>query len=339
MKYGFPFVFTVLLLIFACTDDIGIPPSEPQNPVLLKISQEGNKISVVRKYVMTHDLDIILGPCGGNNLVQLQRIAYIPNNSDSLANTNNQGPTYVSATDWVGPYWMSAINNGNGNSGFTGGWHAYNGDFTGSPTARTSNVTVYVDGKAIKNIKNTVCQEASVVVENFLQAGNTKEANRNGREVLKEIVTYHFRHDTMAVSVLSEALEDLNIEIYYGLQSCFGGRVRMFCADSVFTCLTDGYNGTMARASSAECTMGDGHQVLCFLDSIGLGAQNQYNKCKIDTNRQYCFTSPYGKTYFRLVGEVGLPMKKGETCYWSGGYIFKEEATNATQKSYTGISH
>lgn len=320
------FLLFIGVLCVSCSDDyIGIPRSEPYESPSLKVSLNGKEVKVARKYVMTHDLLVTLGPCGGNNLTQIKKLSYIPNQTDTISTDENFCPTYYSATDWIGPYWMRAQNNGNQNSGFTGGWHAYNGDFTGSPTARTISVQAFLDGQPLEDgSSNVVCKDARIVVENRLQAGNTKEFDGSGREVLKETVTYHFHADTIAVSVTSEALEDITIEIYYGLQSCFGGVARMFCADSVFTCRTDGYHGTMARVHEVECTKDDGHQVVCRLDSVGLGTQDHYNRCEVDTNRQYCFTSPYGKTYFRLVGEVGLPLKKGQKTFWSGAYIFKE---------------
>lgn len=324
MKYQLIILATIIFA--ACNNDIGIPQSPPCEAELLKVSWDGVDVNVTRKYVLSHDLKVTLGPCGGNSLTQLKSLTYIPNQSNTICDTDANGFKYISSTDWVGPYWMVATKNGNGNSGFTGGWHAYNGDFTGSPTARTHQVKVYDGDKELPlGTKNYQSEFVKVVVENYIQAGNTKEPDGNGREVLKEIVSYLFHHDTLKVAVTSKALEDINIEIYYGLQSCFEGTVRMFCKDSVFTCKTDGYNGTMARVYSAECTRDDGHQVLCILDSVGLGTQTHYNACTIDTNRQYCFTSPYGKTYFRLVGEVGLPLYQGEECYWRGSYIFREK--------------
>ena len=315
-----------IVFLYSCEEYIGIPQSPPRQASLLKVSWEGTSVSISRKYVMSHDLIVTLGPCGGNSLIQLERLTYVPNLSDTICDTNRNGPTYYSSTDWIGPYWMVATQNGNGNSGFTGGWHAYNGDFTGSPTARTQQIKVYADDKLLDSrARNIQSQYVKVVVDNYIQAGNTKETDGSGREVLKESVCYLFHQDTIHVSVTSKALEDINIENYYGLQACFGGMVRMFCADSVYTCYTNGYHGTMARVHAAECTMDDGHQVLCLLDQFGLGTQDQFNICTIDTNRQFCFTSPYGKTYFRLVGEVGMPLHKGEVCYWQGAYIFREK--------------
>ena len=322
---------TILLLLSiitfaACDNDISIPQSPPRQANQLKVSWDGENIYVARKYIMSHDLIVILGPCGGNSLTQLKRLTYVANPSDTICATNSIGPTYVSSTDWVGPYWMVANNNGNANSGFTGGWHAYNGDFTGSPTARTDQVRIFADNKLLTaGAHNVQSDYVKVEVENYIQAGNTKEPNGNGREVLKEVVCYLFHNDTINVTVSGKALEHITIENYYGLQACFGGTVRMFCADSIFTCQTNGYNGTMARVHAAECTMGNGHQVICLLDSVGLGIQDHFNACTVDTNRQYCFTSPYGKTYFRLVGEIGMPLQQGDSFYWKGAYIFKEK--------------
>lgn len=309
-----------------CTDDIGIDSSEPRQATSLKVSfGKGMQVSVVRHYVVGYDIELTLGPCGGNNLVQLKRITYIPNHTDTLAHTGSKGLAFNSPSDWIGPYWISAAHHGNAGSGFTGGWHAYNGDATGSPTARTTAVSVVADGSVVASGSgDIVANEVMVTVSNRIQAGNTKEADGSGREVLSEVVTYRFHSDTVAVSVVSTALEDLTIDNYYGMQSCFGGTVNMYSADSMRTFHTDGYHGSPVRVSRMECSMDDGHQVVCLLDSTGLGAQDRYNRCTEDTDRQYCFTSPFGKAYFRLVGEVGLSLSRSDAVCWSGAYVFRE---------------
>ena len=315
------------LLLHACgEEDIGIAATEVREAHFLKVSKSGSVVRVVRNYVVGYDLEVVLAPCGANGLVQVNRLTYVPNATEGVADTDAGGPTYHSYTDWIGPYWITAANDGNANSGFTGGWHGYDGGFGGSPTARTSKVSTYVDSQfQLGDCRNVVCEDVKVMVENYLQAGNTKQEDGTGREVLRETVTYHFHADTLSVAVTAEALEDLTIDNYYGLQGCFDGTVRMFTEDSVYTFRTDGYRGAMSRVYAAECTRDDGHRVLCLLDDEGLGTQDRYNVCTVDLDRQYCFTSPQGKIYFRLVGEAGLPLAKGETVHWSGAYIFSEK--------------
>ena len=321
----------LLILLFAllavsCSKDISIDDYEPVTADRFKVTVAGNEVSVVRHYVSNHDLEVTMGACGANDLVQIKQLTYIRNASQTIADTGTAGLRYVSYSDWVGPYWMEAVANGNNNSGFTGGWHGYDGDFSGSATARTTRVTTVIDGQPVgEDCQNLTCRDIHVVVENLLQAGNTKQRDGRGREVLRETVDYHFHADTISVSVSSEALEDLVIQNYYGLQSCFGGTVRMVARDTTYTFANDGYHGPLQRILAAECTRPDGHQVRCLLDNVGLGTQHRYNLCPTEPERQYCFTSPYDKTYFRLVGEVGLPLSKGQTVFWSGAYIFREK--------------
>ena len=318
-------ILFIALLTVSCSKDISIDEHEPVAVDRFKVSVVDGEVSVVRHYVTDHDLEVTIGACGVNHLAQIKQLSYIHNTSQQIADTGSNGLRYVSYSDWVGPYWMVAVANGNENSGFTGGWHGCDGDLSGSPTARTASISTIIDGQPLTaDISNRPCRDVHVVVENLLQAGNTKQADGHGREVLRETVDYHFHADTLSVSVSSEALEDIVIQNYYGLQSCFGGTVRMACHDTIYTFRNDGYHGPQQRVSAADCIRSDGHQVRCLLDSVGLGTQQRYNQCPTDPERQYCFTSPYDKTYFRLVGEVGLPLSKGQTVFWSGAYIFSE---------------
>ena len=100
-----------IVFLYSCEEYIGIPQSPPRQASLLKVSWEGTSVSISRKYVMSHDLIVTLGPCGGNSLIQLERLTYVPNLSDTICDTNRNGPTYYSSTDWIGPYWMVATQN------------------------------------------------------------------------------------------------------------------------------------------------------------------------------------------------------------------------------------
>lgn len=323
MKRVFFFLLTFALV--SCSKDIAIDEYIPVPANSFKVTRKGNNVSVVRHYVKNYDFELLLGPCGINQLVQIKKLTYIPNSSSEISSPGKPGPNYVSYSDWIGPCWMEALERGNGNSGFTGGWHGSDGDVGGGPTARCVSVSVFVDGQQLDtDVHDMRCRDVLVVVENHLQAGNTKQSDGNGREVLSETVNYHFHADTLSVSVAFKPLEDIVIQNYYGLQSCFGGTVRMACRDTIYTFLNDGYHGAPRRVSIAECTRDDGHQVRCVLDSIGLGRQIGYNLTPSEPERQFCFTSPYGKTYFRLVGEAFLPLYRGQSAFWSGAYIFRE---------------
>lgn len=285
---------------------------------VLRVAQEGEDVYVSRSYTATMDLQTVLAPCGPNGLLGIRELKYFnPEKSTGIS--------HVSTSDWVGPYIVHASHDENKPDAFTGGWHAYNGDASGTPTARLVGCELYIDGQQKSGIyKEEECREVVVKATHLIQACNTKQADGNGREVLQENVAYRFRGDTLSITMQITALEDVVIDNYYGLQSCYGGEVCMFTQDSVYTCHTDGYNGAMSRVSKASCTLPDGRQVVCLLDSVGLGTQNRYNVCTVDTNRQFCFTSPFGKVYFRLVGEVGMPLQQGEQVFWSGAYIFRQ---------------
>ena len=289
-----------------------------QQKQTLSVSEKEEGLCISREYTPQINLQTVLSPCGPNELMGISQLRYLKPD-DSLSTL------FATTSDWIGPYVLHAIEGNNRRGNFTGGWHAYNGDGTGTPTARLVEKQVFIDGILTEHLwQEQSCSEVVVKAKHLIQADNTKQEDGMGREVLQEDVTYRFSGDTIGIKMEITALEDLVIDNYYGLQSCYGNLVQMYTTEGIETFHTDGYHGTMTRVSKMTCTLPDGRQVVCVLDSIGLGTQNRFNKCDVDTDRQYCFTSPYNKVYYRLVGEVGMPMKRGEKVYWSGFYLFRQ---------------
>lgn len=50
---------------------------------------------------------------------------------------------------------------------------------------------------------------------------------------------------------------------------------------------------------------------------VGLGNFDYLKK-----GQSYAFTASYGKSYFNLVNGKEMDLKSGESCSWSGGYVF-----------------
>lgn len=264
-------------------------------------------ITVTRSYYPYGKMSVILKPCGANNLTQINAVVY----------TGNNGYTQQSNSDWVGPYIITADVEGDETNGFTGGWHGYNGDQTGASTARTNNVKLLCDNKEVDS-GLFFCNSVKIIVENFIQAGNTKNAEGTGREVLKEIVVYHFIGDSVKVSVFSTALENLKIHTYYGMQIEGYFNTYDFVAEDKIHKSEN--KEVLSVASPTRLIIGtnaNGDKVEARLLNIGLGT------LKYSKKTSYSFCQSYGKAYYSLIGEI-YPLANGESIYWEGEYIFKK---------------
>lgn len=132
-----------------------------------------------------------------------------------------------SSTDWIGPFGMRAVDNGNGNSsGWSGASHdASGGGTTGSPSAQT-DLYVAKTEYGVVGIGDIVdCAEFSLTVENSLYAHNTVPKDSFvGRFVMKEVVHYTVKalpnNQGASVSVALSALplELVEVDKYYGMQ-------------------------------------------------------------------------------------------------------------------------
>lgn len=126
-----------------------------------------------------------------------------------------------STTDWIGPYTVKAINNGDPNPSriFTGGTHSTeNTNNTGNPTAITVRAEVYCDDKRLTSTgQYDKVNKVDIFVKNHIMGYNTIGT---GRYILEENV--HYIVDAVAgtinVEVHTVALEDIVIETYYGMQ-------------------------------------------------------------------------------------------------------------------------
>ena len=194
-----------------------------RKPIYVKIAD--NTIKYNFKYNQTEDMCIQMNKKGVNNIFDFSNIYKIAN---SEAETSNKlelaNQFYTNSTDWLGPYTVKAINNINGDNTeshfFTGGNHGYNnfGDISGNTaTGRTSEITFFVEGRKVTNFEGYV-EYIDIYWTNYIQAYNTTKSNGGGREVLKENYHLHFNGNKIEIDNTIEALEDVLIEKYYGIQ-------------------------------------------------------------------------------------------------------------------------
>lgn len=280
------------------------------------VSEE--EIRVTRRYSETEDVRVVFKKCGANNLMAIYSHSFI-DNTGKLPSFGSAKVIKNSGTDWIGPYIIKADNREGSYTGFTGGWHGYNGDQTGAKTADTIDIRMLVDNRAAE-IGNYYCNDVKLIVTNLIQAGNTKAEDGNGINVLKEVVTYHFGGTKIYVSVVMTALEDVSFNTYYGMQvTNYGQSIRYFADNVVYKEWGDSANRTDKKnLQFFVCKGTDGRYVKAAMDIVGLGTKEYSIPSSI------AFVSG-GKAYYSLVSSdwnKTLTLVQGEQAYWRGYYEF-----------------
>lgn len=188
-------------------------------PIFVGIS--GYVMNVNAKYSATQDIRYKVGKAGSNELFNWRGFDFIDNSTDIVSPKVDLSQAITVITDWFGPHKLKVAANADGDmpdsDNFTGGNHAYNGDSTGTPTARTASYAFYVDGRKVTSFLG-YAYYVDVYWQNYVQATNTKKSDGTGREVLKETIHMHFDADKWTINGMLEPLEALASWSYYGIQ-------------------------------------------------------------------------------------------------------------------------
>ena len=168
---------------------------------------------------------------------------------------------------------------------------------------------------------------------NYIQGYNTTGKNgSSSREVLKETVNYVIYSGKIDIDLHIEALEDISIVRYYGLQTqnyswkgtvtYINGTNQKVTADNSLQ-NNPGNKEEFPGVTTIRQSSVNGDILEAWIDNqIGLG---KYDYLK--DNKPCAFTESYGKSYFDLVNGKELSLKKGEVIYLKGGYRLRSEGS------------
>ncbi|WP_430973176.1 hypothetical protein [Sunxiuqinia rutila] len=263
-------------------------------------------------------------PCGVNQIFALGKLAY--DTSSVMSEEKQSTLEFPSVTDWVGPYQVSLLENASSDQPkqFTGGWHGSNGDGAGEPTATTKRVAVTVDGELKSSGFSGMSEQVSLNVVNLIQGYDYSET---ASYLLEESVNYQLLPNcSIEVRVTITALNDVVIHRYYGMQS-----QNFAVFDSVsYASPTEIMNTEPVRTNNS-CLKNDAVNRI-----ILSGEQGEYElELILNTEKglgtfdyladgvPWAFSADYGKSYFNLVNGKKLILKKGESVFWEGTYVFK----------------
>lgn len=288
------------------------------------VSKSGSRVAITYKYTNDTDLKVIFDKRGGNNIFDLHSMQKI-NNKEDIVNTGDGVNFYTSYTDTFGPYIVGAVGNIDGdnpsaNGHFTGGNHNYNNDGTTgvyTATGRSSDIKVVVDGIQ----KDSIGEYASVVDiywTNFIQGYNTKKSDGSGREILKE--NYHIRFDgeKFYCENFIEALEDVEIRLYYGMQLSYSswndGVLYLNSSVRTWQSGTGGHWGRGKKCNRMLFKKGNDIAEM-YMSYEGLGDKEL-------SNTDYgAVTMNYAKSYFYPLN-IPTTFVKGSVLHWNGYYKF-----------------
>lgn len=272
------------------------------------------------------DVNITFGQLGINKITHPVEIK---NNTD----------IHVINTDWISPYQAGLILNGNrsGEHYTVGGNHGTDGG-GGFPTANTVNTTVTADGIVVDRTNFLKAKKIVVKVVNHITTKNNIDLTTGARSQTDfiETVTYTLEHNHMQTHVSVEALSDIYINWYMGLQSTNVYSDRLFFTyDTARPLLYTNTGKQVSSGTKAESPNMSRASLLNENDEImhvyidkdyGIGYDHIGSNDAIAYLRE-----SYLKFYFHLVKTSNpLDILADQTKSHRGGYIFsKKEGTNA----------
>lgn len=303
------------------------------NPQLV-CKRNYNEIKVKFGYNATVNMILEFNLLGINNILHLKRIYTQPRSSGNIGSDFDSDSTLMHnvTTDWISPYRIRAIRNGNGNGYLTtGGNHGTTGG-SGFPTAeRDTALSVTADNNLVRHGDVLFVHDSVVITTTNYVAGMNTVNLENGdkRHILKETVTYTITPRNVAVTVEFEALEDIEIRDYSGLQSQKGAwdTTLYYMEDTGKPVKFNASDGSRGESSMKENGNPDrwvqkkaGDVLVAYYDTdVGLGSRDLV--ADQEAMLFHSATKVYGKLIYDS-NNLYTRMSMGDTFYWSGGYSF-----------------
>lgn len=254
--------------------------------------------------------------------------------------------TFVQNSDWISPYVSGTVTNGelDSNLATVGGNHGTDGG-GGFPTANSVSTSVLIGDREVpQDGEKHKFDKVEVVTINHIT--NKANINLETGERLKvdfiETVRYTLERNHMAVEVEIEAVEDIYINWYMGLQLIRSAwkNDAFFAHDlsqtELYTqsaeILNSGTKGESPNLSRVVMRNGVGDVAHVYMDKdFGVG----YSHIS-DSDPVMYLRENFGKMYFHLIKRPNnLVVSGGEKVGYQGGYIFgKNKAKNATNVTY-----
>lgn len=328
------FISVVFLLSISCVWTGEVIANDGKQKQFVSVDVQNADIKIQYKYSPKEDRVIELKRVGLNKLFSFSMLYRIDSEKDTTFPSGIlDGLTTVQTfdTDIIGPIMVSAENNEDGDdpiAAFTGGWHGFNRDQSGSPTARHVSLQVWVDGKMVKDTFKGYTNDLVIETTSNIQGFNTKKKDGSGREIIQQKVKMTFNEGRADVHIKMIPLEKVRIHTYYGLQTALSqlyanSSIRYESGDSPeWKDTSSGPNDSGPKGKYPNVyrmTAKNKHndEVLVWLDTkYGLG-----KRLNVRDNYPAAFFVGY-KSYFNLINGVPLIISKDQSAEIHGSFAW-----------------
>ena len=298
------------------------------------VSIDNNEILV--KHTLTEDKNMIVvyNQNRNNNFFDMSQ--FIIQDKDKADDDFTGEIVMSTATDFISPYGLLAINNALNNHTFTvGGAHGTEGS-SGNPTGSFSEIkSMSLDNKPLNKNGIYTGQNLDIEVNHYVYASNVIEHDRNRKTMLEERF-YSISSMNHEVEVRLTALENLQLTRYAGLQMTqpdfydyfyFPGLSNLYKIKGekpgLYTLKENSYD-ILDRA----VLFNDDSMLIMKTDrDFGIGS-GDYSPPSTTDHPQSPLTytgGKFGKIYSHNLGRSNndFLLKEGETIKYRGGYYFR----------------
>ncbi|WP_410739813.1 hypothetical protein [Citrobacter freundii] len=324
----------VFLLSISCVWTGEVIADDGKQKQFVSVDVQNADIKIQYKYSPKEDRVIELKRVGLNKLFSFSMLYRIDSEKDTTFPSGIlDGLTTVQTfdTDIIGPIMVSAENNEDGDdpiAAFTGGWHGFNRDQSGSPTARHVSLQVWVDGKMVKDTFKGYTNDLVIETTSNIQGFNTKKKDGSGREIIQQKVKMTFNEGRADVHIKMIPLEKVRIHTYYGLQTALS---QLYANSSILYESGDspewkdtssgpndsGPKGKYPNVYRMTAKNKHNDEVLVWLDTkYGLG-----KRLNVRDNYPAAFFVGY-KSYFNLINGVPLIISKDQSAEIHGSFAW-----------------
>lgn len=299
-------------------------------------------LQVIRKYSENLDILVMFGLNGPNGMFGIRRFAFIQNTNREHVSEFPGQIWWSEMYETVGPWYVRAVNNPIEQSSqkFTGGFHSYIDRETGSryPSGENLGYTFIADGKELSVGDEVMCDEIECISKERLGAYNTFDPEAgSGRMVMEFENRYNIKGDKIYLHSAFRALEDIVIELHYGLQTVSHNPFMYFMSDDgvVKYDTAEDYPAEVGISGIPHGICGERSDGRCFfarMSETGAFVGSRNDEIKF-------FGRNYGPSNFKQYHHVYgngkvVQMETGEGDFYEGYFCFSPKIDGSLFPNY-----
>ena len=296
----------------------------------MAVKRVGREYYVKYRYNNSKNLVIRFGGMKNNKFTHPLQF-YWDNDTKISLDFDNLISFQTNNSDWLSPYGIMAVNNPLNNNSYTvGGAHGTSGS-TGFPTGLYIDSNIYVDNELVNDGEALYCNEAVIKSIHRIAASNVIDTTTGDlRYSALETTIWKITKGNMEVGVTLQALEDINVTRYAGIQatksSVWSSKLYVPNDNNIvfdMSNIVDGFNSkAYPDFTSDRFVMYNNN---CFFVGYMCNDIGVATSSKLDGEIGiYLTAGEYGKIYFHNIKGNTVNMAANDIIYYSGGYSIQE---------------